>query len=103
MLRKWSALVVFGTVLVGYLGLTVIGLILLVSGGLGPDVEANVVNRIGMAVLGVLLFPLDAIQTRFFLGRPLPGSEWLWIIGVAASWASVATFGFALLRRVRRD
>jgi hypothetical protein len=89
-------------VLGGYLALTLVGLFLMVGGGLGPDVEATPLNRIGSAILGVLFFPLGVIHSRFFLGHPLPGSDWLWIIGVGASWAAIATFGFAMVRRARR-
>jgi hypothetical protein len=89
----------FGTVLGSHLALTAVGLVLLVSRGLGPDVESTPLQRIGGTMLGALLFPLDAIHAQFFLGRPLPGSDWPWILGVGAAWAGLATLLLAAWRR----
>jgi hypothetical protein len=99
---KRTGVRLFVMVLGCYLALTLVGLFLMVGGGLGPDVEATPLNRIGSAILGVLFFPLELIHARFFFGRPLPGSDWLWIIGVGTSWAAIATFGSSLVRRARR-
>jgi hypothetical protein len=89
-------------VLGSYLALTLVGLSLMVGGGLGPDVEATPLNRIGSAILEALFFPLEVIHARFFPGHPLPGSDWLWIIAVGASWAGIATLALAMVRRLRR-
>jgi len=101
MASRRSGLWVFGTVLGCHLALTLVGLFLMVGGGLGPDVQATTLNRVGSALLGALLFPLEAIHGRFFLGRSLPGNDWLWIIGVGAAYAGVAVGGVALVRRAR--
>jgi hypothetical protein len=96
-----SATRVFGIVLGSYLALTVLGLVLLVGGGLGPDVVATVPNRVGSAILGVLFFPLEAIHRWFFFGQ-LPGSDWLWILGVGSCYAGAAAGAFKISRRARR-
>jgi hypothetical protein len=98
--RRGALLVV--SVLGAYLALSVIGLVLMVSGGLGPDVEATLTNRIGMAMLKPLFFPLDVIHARFFHGRQLPGNDWLWIAGVGACYAGGASSVFTLWKRARR-
>jgi len=48
---KWTGVRLFGLVLGCYLALTLVGLFPMVGGGLGPDVEATPLNRIGSAMV----------------------------------------------------
>jgi hypothetical protein len=99
---RFTSLRVFSTVLGSYLAFGIVGLALMVSVGVGPDDEPTTAGRVGHAVLAAVLFPVELIHDRFFMGRPLPVNDWLWIVGVGAIYASVAVLVLALVRRFRR-
>jgi hypothetical protein len=107
MVRRWSSLRVFAAVLAAYLALCFVGVLLMASGGIGPDadpgVAGRIAGRIGSGMLGVLFLPLDAIHTRFFMGRPLPGNDWSWIVGVGSVVAALVALAHGVWGRAHRS
>jgi hypothetical protein len=103
--RRWSGFRVFAAVFGAYLALCFVSVLLMASGGLGPDADpgfaGRIAGRIGSGMLGVLFFPLDAIHRRYFMGHPLPGNGWLWIIGVGSVFAGLVALAFEFWTRAR--
>jgi hypothetical protein len=101
--------VVFFTI--GFCGLSFIALMLAISTGLGPPHAGDLpitnmhafLSRMGSALLAVMWFPISVLKKLFFMGRPLPGSDWFWIAGCGFLYSTAIVSIYDVVKRWKQN
>lgn len=99
----WKRVVFVAVFVVSFGAFSLLNVLLMTVGWSDPPVHPfrGRLASIGAAVLNLIWFPVRVVHETFFAGGPLPGNDWLWILGCGLLYAVVGLVVFDCFTRLR--